>query len=373
MPSGSQSHVQPAEQDAPSKRDVPAGQLPSNQSAQSHASRGAATAGKTPRPKIGAFHIGPILVETPVVLAPMAAITDTTYRRMCRELGAGLGVTEAAYAHRLIDEDPYTWQLAETGTGETKLLKQLYGREPDEMARASALLVEDGAEGIDINCGCPMPKIVKKGIGAALLREPAQIGRIIEAIRAVADVPVTAKIRAGWESSEAATLGKVIEDAGGAAITIHGRTRDDRYGNHADLKAIAQLKQSVSIPVIGNGDVHNAVSAQTMFEVTGCDAVMIGRAAIGNPWIFAEIVAWLHGDTAPAGPSPDERRHTMQRHLRASWERYGDRVTREFRKHLLAYVRGHDAAETLVRSQLRAMTSLESLKQLIDDACEQIA
>lgn len=322
------------------------------------------------RPRVDGFHIGPIHIETPIVLAPMAAITDTTYRRMCRELGAGLGVTEAAYAHRLIDADPYTWQLAETGVGETKLLKQLYGRDPDEMARASALLVEEGAEGIDINCGCPMPKIVKKGIGAALLREPDQIGRIIEAIRAVTDVPVTAKIRAGWESSEAAMLGKVIEGAGGAAITIHGRTRDDRYGLHADLDAILQLKRSVTIPVIGNGDVHDASSARRMFEVTGCDAVMVGRAAIGNPWVFAEIVAWLRGEDTPSGPSPNERRHTMRRHLRASWERYGDRVTREFRKHLLAYVRGHEEAESLVRSQLRSMTSLESLEQLIDDACE---
>jgi nifR3 family TIM-barrel protein len=318
------------------------------------------------------FSIGSLEVERPLVLAPMAAITDLTYRRICRDCGAGLAVTEAAYAHRLLDDDDYTWKLAEAGEGESPLIRQLYGRDPETMAAAAVRLAEDGAECIDLNCGCPMPKIVKKGIGAALLQEPDQIASIIRAIHERVDLPVTAKIRAGWKESRANDIGRILEDAGCAAIMIHGRTREDRYELHADLDSIRSLKETVSIPVIGNGDVACAASARHMFQATGCDAVMVGRAAIGNPWVFSEIAAWLEGDPSPEATSVEERRRVMHHHLACSWQRYGDRTTREFRKHMLAYVRGTGEAEDHVRSRLREMTSLEALETLIDEACERL-
>lgn len=312
--------------------------------------------------------IGDIEVLHPIVLAPMAAITDVTYRSICRTMGAGLCVTEAAYAHRLLDDDAFTWQLTEAdGDRGDPLLTQLYGNDPTTMAEAARRLERRGAQGIDINCGCPMPKIVKKGIGAALLRDPPQIARVVEAMREAVTLPITVKIRAGWESSDVATIGRHIESAGGAAITIHGRTRHARYGHHADLDAIAELKQRVDIPVIGNGDVCDRRSAESMFARTGCDAVMVGRAAIGNPWVFRDIRAWLDGEVRLPPATAVERGVLIHEHLERSWRRYGGRVVREFRKHLLAYVR-ETGAEQHVRRKLRAMDSIDVLRTLIDEA-----
>lgn len=322
----------------------------------------------SPAPRFAGFSIGGVDVDAPIVLAPMAAITNAPFRLLCRELGAGFCVTEAAHAHKLIEGDDYTWQLASGYPGEDPLFVQLYGREPDRLARAASLAVERGARAIDLNMGCPMPKIVKKGIGAALLQDAPRVAAIVRSIRGATGVPVTVKMRAGWEASDATELGKVIEDAGGAAITIHGRTRAERYEGHADLSAIRDMKRAVSIPVIGNGDVVDIASARLMFEESGCDAVMVGRGAMGNPWLFRDLRAFVDGEELPSAPDAAEFLATTVRHLSLYERVFGERRTcLEFRKHALAYVRG-TPAETFVRERLRSMESTDRIREVLREA-----
>lgn len=310
-----------------------------------------------------------LVIDPPVVLSPMAAVTNPPFRMLCRELGAGLTVTEMLHARLLLAGDPRTLQMLDIYPGEHSVSVQLFGNDPVMLAEAAALVVERGAAAVDLNMGCPMKKVVASGCGAGLLKDLKLIQQIFRAMRDAVDVPVTGKIRAGWEDSNAVEVGRAMQDAGASAVTIHGRTRGDMYSGHADLGVIRDLKQAVDLVVIGNGDVRDWQSARRMFHATGCDAVMVARGALGNPWVFAELKADLAGEPIPAPPGIEERRHTLMRHLELYLEAFGEeRTSLEIRKHLLWYFRDTPAEKTL-RHALKDLKTRADIVDAIDLAC----
>jgi nifR3 family TIM-barrel protein len=313
--------------------------------------------------------IGTIVVDPPIVLAPMAAVTNPPYRKLCREQGAGLVVTEMASARGIVDGDRKTWSLVDIQPDEHPIAVQLFGADPEELARAAVQVVDVGADVVDVNMGCPMKKVVRTGRGAALLRDPARVEAIVSAMTEAVSVPVTAKIRAGWDDANAVEVARALESGGASAVTIHGRTRSDLYAHHADLDVIADVKRSVGITVIGNGDVCDVASCDRMFERTGCDAVMVARGCLGNPWLFAELRAHLAGTRADVDRSPHGVRQMVLRHLALYAESLGpQRAALEFRKHALWYFKG-SPAEPAFRALLPTLTTLEHLYEAVDTAC----
>ena len=227
--------------------------------------------------------IGDVVLDAPVVLAPMAAVTNPPFRLLCRQLGAGLVVTEMVHAAGLVSGNARSRQMLDIRADEHPVSVQIFGGDPDTMARAASLVERAGADMVDINFGCPMKKVVKGGLGAALLRRPDRICEIVSSVARAVSIPVTAKIRAGWQDSCPVSVGHAIEDGGGAAVTIHGRTRSQGFEGHADLESVRSLVDAVGIPVIGNRDVRDVDSAVRMMSLTGCHAVMVAR---GDPlWI----------------------------------------------------------------------------------------
>jgi tRNA-dihydrouridine synthase B len=320
--------------------------------------------------------LGPdCVIDPPVVLAPMASVTNPPYRRLCREMGAGMVVTEMIFARGLAERNEKSLEMLDIRPNEHPVSVQLYGREPDELAEAARIVEEAGADAVDLNMGCPMRKVVNSGHGAALLREPDVVEEIFEAMTDAVSIPVTGKIRAGWEDSSAVEVARAIQNGGGAAVTIHGRTRCDMYDGHADLAVIRELKEAVEIAVIGNGDVADWVTARRMFSITGCDAVMVARGCLGNPWAFAEIAADLRGEPVPDAPSAAERGRVLRRHADLYIETYGEhRTTLEIRKHLLWYFRD-TPAESVLRKRLRGIDSNAAIDEAIDAAvraCENL-
>ena len=234
--------------------------------------------------------IGNIELENNIILAPMAGITDLAFRKLCKEQGAGLVETEMVSSKAIYYNDEKTLKMLNTDGEKRPISIQIFGNEPDVMAEATKFL-NDKADIIDINMGCPAPKVVKNGDGSKLLLNLDLVKEIVESVVKVSKVPVTVKIRKGWDEEHivAVEAAKIIEKAGASAITIHGRTRTQFYSGNADWDIIRKVKESVSIPVIGNGDIIDGKSAKDMFEKTGVDGIMIGRATLGNPWIFKEI------------------------------------------------------------------------------------
>ena len=314
--------------------------------------------------------IGSVNLDNNIFLAPMAGITDLPFRILCGEMGAGLVCTEMVSAKGLYYNNSNTEKLLEAGTGGAPLAVQLFGSEPEIMAESAERLCSDAALKfgiIDINMGCPAAKIVKNGEGSALMRNPALAGRIIKAVSSAADRPVTVKIRKGFNSgnANAAEIAKIAEDNGAAAVTVHGRTRKQFYSGTADWDIIGKVRQAVKIPVIGNGDVNSPESAERMLRETGCDAVMVGRAAQGNPWIFKRILYRLKtGETLPE-PELDEKKAMTLRHAGMLADFKGERVAvPEMRKHLCWYLKGiKNAAETKVK--VNAAKSLDEIKEII--------
>jgi tRNA-dihydrouridine synthase B len=291
--------------------------------------------------------IGPYLIQRPIILAPMAGVSEAPFRSMALAFGAGLAPTELVSAKGLEFANSRTQgYLKHDPLKEPLLSVQIFGGEPESMARAAELAVEAGAKIIDINMGCPVKKVTRSGAGSALLCDPLRAGTIVRMIRErVGDrVPVTAKIRAGWDdkSKNAPDVGRQLEDAGVAALALHPRTRAQGYSGSADWTLIALLKSAVKIPVIANGDVTSVEAADRVLEMTGADGVMIGRAALGNPWIFRELLAAASGLPIPTASLPIERMHTILAHLDAHIEHVGDelRAVRKFRQHLIWYSRG---------------------------------
>lgn len=299
------------------------------------------------------------------VLAPMAGVTDLSFRYICREMGADLTVTEMISAKAVTQGNKKTYDLCRLSESEHPAALQLFGSEPDTMAEAVRIL--DGCipyDMLDINMGCPMAKIVNNGEGSALMRDPVLAGRIVEAVAAATDKPVTVKMRAGFDQMHlnAPEVAHAVCESGAKSITVHGRTREQYYEGRADWSIIEKVKRSVSVPVIGNGDVCTLSDARRMLELTGCDGVAIGRAARGNPWIFRELK-----EGKKCGPSVDEKKEMMLKHFEMTVELKGEYIgVREMRKHIGWYTTGlHGSARLRVRIN-RAETAAE-MRELISD------
>ncbi|MDR3305692.1 MAG: tRNA dihydrouridine synthase DusB [Clostridiales Family XIII bacterium] len=299
------------------------------------------------------------------VLAPLAGVTDKSFRRLCGECGAALAYTEMVSAKALWYGDQKTKRLLEIDPAEGPVGYQIFGSEPEIMAHAARILSGPDRAGvlIDVNMGCPVPKVVRTGEGSALLKDPDRAGRIIEAMkRAAGGKAVTAKIRMGWDAASvnAAEMARTIEAAGADAVCVHGRTREQYYSGKADWDVIAAVKAAVRIPVIGNGDVYSGQDAVRMIRQTGCDRVMIARGALGNPWIFAEARAAYSGAVFEA-PTRQEKTQMFIRHARLTAEDKGEHMAvLEMRKHAGWYFRGAPGAAAF-RGAVNRITSLEAL------------
>jgi tRNA-dihydrouridine synthase B len=300
-------------------------------------------------------------IDPPVILAPMAGVTDRPFRQMCRRLGAGLAVSEMTHS------DPSLWHTEKSRlrmdhrSEDAPITVQIAGYDPDMMANAARHNVEHGAQIIDINMGCPAKKVCRVDAGSALLKDEPLVARICAATVAAVDAPVTLKIRTGYSPSQknAVAIARIAQDCGIAALTVHGRTRADHYEGMAEYETIAAVKQAVRIPVIANGDVVSPAKAREVLAATGADAVMVGRGALGNPWIFREIAHFLAtGQTLPP-PSFAEIGATLVGHLRGLHEFYGEgRGVRVARKHIRWFIDDHPGAAALWESVNRVECAL---------------
>lgn len=314
------------------------------------------------------MNIGNFQTTGIAALAPMAGVADRAFRELCVSFGAGYCVGEMASAKGLMMHDRKSAQLLEVTGPERPMAVQLFGSDPDIMAQAVEKALEYRPEAIDINMGCPTPKITGNGTGSALMKDPQLCGRIVEKVAAAAgDTPVTVKIRKGWDSStvNAVEVAKICEQAGAKAVAVHARTREQMYAPPADWDIIAQVRRAVSIPVIGNGDIFSAEDAMRMMEQTGCHMVMVGRAALGNPWIFAQINSLYEHERPLPGPGLTERMVVMRRHIEKLVEYKGEYVgMREARKHTAWYMRGLRGAAKL-RGLCAGLEHLEDVDELI--------
>ena len=312
--------------------------------------------------------IGSVTIKGPAVLAPMAGTADRAFREICASFGAAYVISEMVSAKALTYGDKKSRELMELSSQERPAAIQLFGDDPQTMAEAAVLALEYQPEIIDLNMGCPAPKITSNGCGSALMKKPALCGRIVEAVKKAVPVPVTVKIRKGWDTRtvNAVEVAKTCENAGADAIAVHGRTREQMYAPSADWESIRQVKEAVSIPVIGNGDVTDGPSAARMFDETGCRMVMIGRAALGKPWIFKEIAAYL-SNSEYTPPSISERMKIMEQHIETMCHEKGERIAmREARKHIGWYLAGLRGAAAFRRRAV-ALCELRELHPLVQD------
>ena len=289
------------------------------------------------------LRIGSLKLDNPFLLAPLAGITDAPMRRLCHRQGAALTYTDMVSCKGMWYGDRNTGKLFYTYRDEQPVGYQIFGHEPEVMAYAAREISSMPGKLIDINFGCPVPKIVKNGEGSALLKNPDLIYDIVAAVVKNTDKPVTAKIRTGWDkdSINVVEVAHAISAAGASAIAVHARTREQYYSGKADWSMIASVKRAVDIPVIGNGDVTDGKAAISMMDETGCDLVMIGRGALGNPWIFREALAAWRGEEIPPQPSKDEKKAMMISHLEDLTELKGEyAAVREMRKHVGWYLKG---------------------------------
>ncbi len=313
--------------------------------------------------------IGNVELPNPCVLAPMAGVTDLPFRLLCREQGAGLLCTEMVSAKAISFHNKNTESLMQTGPGEHPVSLQLFGSEPELMGRIAAQIEERPFDILDVNMGCPVPKVVNNGEGSALMKQPKLVEAIVTAMVKSVKKPVTVKIRKGFDEEHvnAVEIAKIIEASGAAAIAVHARTREQYYSGQADWEIIRQVKESVSIPVIGNGDVDSPQKAQRMLQETGCDGVMVGRAARGNPWIFRQITHYLDTGELLEKPSRAQVAKMMLRHGELLAEYKGEYTAlREMRKHVAWYTSGYPHSASL-RRRVNELTTMESLCALVKE------
>ena len=313
------------------------------------------------------MNIGDVKLENPYILAPMAGVTDLPFRLLCKEQGAGLLCMEMISAKALQYKNKNTKALLSIHPKEYPVSLKLFGSDADIISRMAQEIEELPFQILDINMGCPVPKVVKNGEGSALMNRPELVYEIVSKTVKAIKKPVTVKIRKGFDetSVNAPEIAKIIEQAGAAAIAVHGRTREQYYSGKADWDIIRQVKEAVSIPVIGNGDVFSGESALRMRRETGCDGVMIARGAQGNPWIFSELLEYERTGRMPKRPTPEEIRDMMLRHARMQIEFKGDYLgIREMRKHVAWYTKGLKGSARL-RDEINKTESYEELSKLL--------
>ncbi|MCP1501731.1 nifR3 family TIM-barrel protein [Curtobacterium herbarum] len=317
------------------------------------------------------LRIGPIQVDAPVVLAPMAGITNMAYRRLCREYGAGLYVCEMITSRALVERTPESMRLIRHHESETPRSIQLYGVEPNTVAEAATILVgEDRADHIDLNFGCPVPKVTRKGGGAALPWKLDLFRDLVtKTVRAAGDVPVTVKMRKGIDGDHLTYLdaARIARDAGVASVALHARTANEHYSGQADWSAIATLKETITdIPVLGNGDIWSAADALRMVDETGCDGVVVGRGCLGRPWLFGDLAAAFRGEDLRAAPGLGEVAVAFRRHAELLVEFFEseEHGCRDIRKHVAWYFKGYPIGGE-VRSGLAMASSLQEIDDLL--------
>lgn len=320
------------------------------------------------------MQIGNVTLKNNVFLAPMAGVTDTAFRLICKSFGCGFLYTEMVSAKGIFYNSKNTKSLMEIDPKEKPIAIQIFGSDPKIMAYAAAKAEESGADIIDINMGCPTPKIVNNGDGSALMKDPILAGKIIDSVVKQVQVPVTVKIRKGWDrnSINAVEIGRIAQEQGAAAIAVHGRTREEFYSGKADWDIIRQVKEALSIPVIGNGDIYSPQDAERMINETDCDAVLIGRGARGNPWIFKRTVEYLESGRIILEPTPKEKIELLLYHLDMEIQNKGEDIgIREMRKHASWYLKGLPGSSH-VKSQIFTMTKREEIKALLNSYLDTI-
>lgn len=313
------------------------------------------------------FWIGNVHIAGPLVLGPMAGVTDLPFRLLCREWGADLIYTEMVSAKGILYNNKNTGALLETREAERPVALQLFGEDPQIMAEIAKRIEERPFDILDINMGCPVPKVVNNNEGSALMKNPARIGEIVSAISRAIKKPVTIKIRKGFDDAHinAVEVAKIAQENGAAAVAVHGRTRGQFYSGMADWEIIRQVKEAVSIPVIGNGDVKTPQDVKRMMEETGCDAVMIARAVQGNPWFFAQAKHYLATGEVPPHPDLHEVKEMILRHAQAEIDYKGEfTAIREMRKHVAWYTAGYPHSAKL-RQEVNTIASMEDLRELL--------
>ena len=314
------------------------------------------------------MNIGNIELSAPLALAPMAGITDLPFRLICRRLGCCMTVSEMVSAKGLLYKNVKTTEMLRIDDGERPTAIQLFGSVPAELAEAARMVEASGADMIDFNMGCPVPKIVNNGEGSALMKNPLLVGQIVEAMAKAVKKPVTVKIRKGFNDDmiNAPEIAHIVEESGGAAVAVHGRTREQFYTGKADWDIIRQVVERVNIPVIGNGDVCSAEDVIAMEQQTGCDAVMIGRGARGNPWIFSRINEYRRTGVLPPKPDVAEIKRMIKKHAQLQLRYKGEYLgIREMRKHVAWYTTGLKDSAAL-RNEVNLTESMDELFELLD-------
>ena len=312
--------------------------------------------------------IGNINLPKTAALAPLAGVADRAMREICREYGACWTVGEMTSSKGLSYGSKKSAELLEIGEAERPTAVQLFGSEPETMAQAALMALEYKPEAIDINFGCPVPKVAGNGGGSALMKDPVLAGKIVRAVAEAVPLPITVKFRAGWDSEHinAVEFAKICEDNGAAALTVHGRTRMQMFAPPVDLDIIRRVKEAVNIPVIGNGDIDSPEAAKRMYDETGCDLVMVGRGAMGNPWLFKRIECYMQTGELIPEPTPYERMTVLKKHIELLCRYKGEYVgMREARKHSSWYIKGMRGAAEFRRG-CGAISTMEDLERLID-------